>query len=199
MKTKKNYPYLFQLISPFYGWFYKSQKRRYTKDLKFIMEKSILKDVKSVIDIGCGTGALTSAIADQGFITTGMDPVGGMLRVARKKTKDQKITYIQENIINGLDIKDNFYDASAASYVAHGLKKPERIKMYQEMKRISKYKVLIFDYNQKRNIFSDVIEFIEGGDYFNFIKDVKTELKDNFKSLTIYPLNNHASLYVCEI
>ncbi len=199
MKLKKNHPYLFQFIAPVYGWFFKSQQQRYKKDLELIMKKTILSNSKSIIDIGCGTGALASALTEYGFQTTGMDPVLGMLRIAKKKTKNQNISFIQGNILNSVSINDNTFDVSVASYVAHGLKQPDRIIMYKEMKRITKQKVIFFEYNQNRNIFSDIIEFIEGGDYFKYIKNVESELKDNFSKLTILPLSKRGSLYICEI
>ena len=199
MKLKKNHPYLFQFIAPVYGWFFKSQQQRYKKDLELIMKKTILSNSKSIIDIGCGTGALASALTEYGFQTTGMDPVLGMLRIAKKKTKNQNISFIQGNILNSVSINDNTFDVSVASYVAHGLKQQDRIIMYKEMKRITKQKVIFFEYNQNRNIFSDIIEFIEGGDYFKYIKNVESELKDNFSKLTILPLSKRGSLYICEI
>ncbi|XMB72241.1 methyltransferase domain-containing protein [Mycoplasmatota bacterium WC30] len=199
MRQKNNHPHIFQIIAPVYGLFFKSQKRRYKKDLELIMRENILSNSMSVIDIGCGTGALASVLADFGFQTTGMDSALGMLKIARRKTKNQKVSFIQGNILNDININDNTFDVSVASYVAHGLKRSERLVMYKEMKRISKHKVMFFEYNQKRNIFSDIIEFLEGGDYFDYIKIVESELKENFSKLTIIPLSKRGALYVCEI
>ncbi len=122
-----------------------------------------------------------------------------MVKIAKKRAKNQNIDYHIDNVLNGLDIKDNEFDISVASYVAHGLKKQDRIAMYKEMKRVTKNKVLLFEYNQKQNIFINIIEFLEGGDYFNFIKEVKNELNDCFEKVTIFPLNEYKALYICDV
>ncbi len=199
MKKKTNHPYLFQLIAPAYGWFYNSQRRKFIEEITSIKEKGILNNCKTILDVGCGTGALSSAFEEFGYLVTGIDPVKGMIKIARKRAKNQNIDYHIDNVLNGLDIENNKFDISVASYVAHGLKKQDRISMYKEMKRVTKDKVLLFEYNQKRNIFINIIEFLEGGDYFNFIKEVKNELNDCFEKVTILPLNEYKALYICDI
>ncbi len=199
MRLKKNHPYVFQIIAPIYGWFYNIQKKGFIKKIELIKQHDILSDVKTVLDVGCGTGALSYVLASNGYNVRGIDPIKGMLKIAKKKAKELKIDYREGNILNGLDIKDKSFDVTVASYVAHGLKKPDRLKMYEEMKRVTKSKILFFEYNQKRNFLINVIEFFEGGDYFNYIKDVKQELDDTFKNVKILPLNNHGALYICEL
>ncbi len=199
MKSKRNHPYLFQLIAPAYGWFYNSQRRKFIEEITFIKEKGILNNCKTILDVGCGTGALSSSLEEFGYLVAGIDPVKGMIKIAKKRAKNQNIDYFIDNVLNGLSIEDNKFDISVASYVAHGLKKQDRISMYKEMKRVTKDKVLLFEYNQKRNIFINIIEFLEGGDYFNFIKEVKNELNDCFEKVTILPLNEYKALYICDI
>lgn len=199
MKSKRNHPYLFQLIAPVYGWFYGSQKRNFIKEIPIIMEQSIIKEGQTILDVGCGTGALSSALSEFGCSVTGIDPVAGMLKVARKKDKNQTVNYIVGNVLDGLDMEDNIYDISVASHVAHGLKKRNRLIMYQEMKRVTKDKVLFIDYNQTRNVFVSLIEWFEGGDYFNFIKEAPKELEEIFGNVTVIPLHHYVSLYICEL
>jgi ubiquinone/menaquinone biosynthesis C-methylase UbiE len=199
MKTKKNHPYLFQIIAPIYGWFYNYQKRNYKKEINIMKNASILENCKTILDVGCGTGALSSAFTEFGYSVTGIDPVLGMLKIAKRKAKQQNIIYNLGNILDGLDIEDNKFDVSVASYVAHGLKKQDRMVMYKEMKRVSKEKVLFFEYNQNRNLLITIVEYLEGGDYFNFIKEVNSELEQIFNSVKVLARNGHGSLYICEI
>jgi hypothetical protein len=45
-----------------------------------------------------------------------------------------------------------------ASYVAHGLKPPERLALYAEMRRLAGKIVIIHDYTDKRSIVTSIVE-----------------------------------------
>jgi ubiquinone/menaquinone biosynthesis C-methylase UbiE len=47
-----------------------------------------------VLDLGCGTGRLTVALAAAGHAVTGIDPAAEMLAVARTKAGAEKVTWI---------------------------------------------------------------------------------------------------------
>ncbi|MBQ3528842.1 MAG: class I SAM-dependent methyltransferase [Clostridia bacterium] len=49
------------------------------------------KDVESVLDLGCGTGAMTFALHDRGYDMTGVDLSIDMLSVARDECYDREI------------------------------------------------------------------------------------------------------------
>jgi hypothetical protein len=70
--------------------------------------------------------------------------------------------------------------------------------MYDEMNRVSRHLIIIYDYNEHRSLHIDFIEWLEGGDYFNFIKEIKSELKDKFGDLSIVNANIRSSLYIYE-
>jgi len=199
MKSKRNYPYVFQLIAPIYGWFYGYQKRSFLRSIAIMEEAGILSGVSSILDIGCGTGALSCALSEKGYSVTGIDPVVGMIRIARKKAKQQSINYLVGNVLDGLNMEDNLYEIAVASYVAHGLTKPNRLIMYEEMKRVARDKVFFIEYNQKRNGFISFVEWLEGGDYFHYIKEVNEELAEYFDSVEVIPLSKYGALYICDI
>ena len=69
--------------------------------------------------------------------------------------------------------------------------------MYAEMSRISKHLVILHDYNENRGLFTDIIEWLERGDYFNFIKKVKYELKETFRDVNVINVAEKAAWYVC--
>ncbi|HKN63979.1 MAG TPA: methyltransferase domain-containing protein [Gaiellaceae bacterium] len=48
-----------------------------------------------VLDLGCGTGRLTVALAAAGHSVTGVDPAGAMLAVARTKPGAEKVSWIE--------------------------------------------------------------------------------------------------------
>lgn len=51
--------------------------------------------VRSVIDVGCGTGALAVRLAAAGLEVTGVDPAGASLDVARVKQHADRVTWIE--------------------------------------------------------------------------------------------------------
>ena len=46
---------------------------------------------KTILDVACGTGALTLLLASRGYQMTGIDRANGMLEVAREKTAEQQL------------------------------------------------------------------------------------------------------------
>ena len=67
--------------------------------LRFITEAVTLKNLK-VLDVGCGGGILTEAMAKQGAETTGLDLAAPLIEVAQQHAKSQNlnITYICEAV-----------------------------------------------------------------------------------------------------
>ncbi|MBL4864464.1 MAG: class I SAM-dependent methyltransferase [Rhodobiaceae bacterium] len=50
---------------------------------------------RSIIDIGCGTGALTCALAKHRHTVTGLDPSGAMLDIARRRSHGSLVRWTQ--------------------------------------------------------------------------------------------------------
>ncbi|GAB6109787.1 class I SAM-dependent methyltransferase [Fusibacter bizertensis] len=197
---------LFDMISGVYGLFYDSQRSHYKKIIASIKTQLNFNAFENVIDIGCGTGAFCCALSEFGLQVTGIDASEKMLKVAREKTKAtspsdvnggcKPITFINASILEKLPFEDEVFDVSIASYVAHGLKPIERQIMYKEMKRVTKRVLIIYDYDQQRSLGTDVIEWLEGGDYFNFIRGVKEELREAFGEIMVIKLPGKAAMYV---
>lgn len=187
---------LFDRIARVYGLFFKYQKRNYGRFLDRIYNELDLFLYRDVIDFGCGTGALYSVLLRRGFRVTGVDSSVGMLEIAKNKLNGTSANLIRANIVQGVPFKDKSFDVSVTSFVAHGLPPEDRIALYREMERVTKHMILIYDYNEKRHVLTSIAERLEGGDYFNFIKNIKTELNECFDNLRIIDLGNHASCYV---
>lgn len=195
---------LFNFIAPIYGLFFKRQKKKYREIVNVMKTELDVSKYKSVLDVGCGTGALCAVLKDEGLEVTGVDPAYKMLKVARKKTNDQSITFVQADSSKGLPFEDDSFDLVIASYVAHGLQIEERKSLYQEMSRIAKEKVVIYDYNDNRAPLTTFVEFMEGGDYFQFIQypvvemeDCETDMKRCFKTVKAVEVDIRASWYIC--
>ena len=195
---------LFNLIAPIYGLFFNRQKSRYSGIIESIRADVDISSFETIIDVGCGTGALCSVLKDKGIDVTGIDPAIKMLNVARSKPENKGITFIQADVLEGLPFEDKSFDVSIASYVAHGLKEKERKQMYAEMSRISKTYVIIHDYNEERSLLTSIIEWLEGGDYFHFIRNAEPEMKDCvsemktcFSEVRVRKVDKRANWYIC--
>ena len=195
---------LFNRISFFYGLFYERQKRHFLRVLQRVGPQTALHRYKTVLDVGCGTGALCAALNQSGFLVTGIDPAEKMLAVGRNKKENEKVCFMVGDSTQKLPFPDQTFDFSIASYVAHGMPSEQRKKMYREMNRVTRYKVIIYDYNRNRSFWTNVVEWIEGGDYFHFIKhaqneleDCKTQLEHCFAHVEVIEVDTRAAWYVC--
>jgi len=196
-KRKRDSVILFNSISQIYGLFYKIQKKRFKDVIEIVKKELDIKEFKTILDVGCGTGALCSVLNDKGLNVTGVDPAEKMLNIAREKPENKDISFARANILEGLPFEDKFFDAAIASYVAHGMGQEERKLMYAEMSRVAKYKVIIYDYNEKRSLPTTIIEWLEGGDYFNFIKNAESEMRECFSDVKTVYVGVRATWYIC--
>jgi len=188
---------LFNSIARIYGLFYEIQKRRFIKVTERISKEMDLKEFKTILDVGCGTGALCSVLKDKGLKVTGIDPAEKMLNVAREKSGNNGVNFARANVLERLPFEDKLFDVAIASYVAHGMKQDDRKLMYGEMSRVAKTKVIIYDYNENRTLLTTIIEWLEGGDYFNFIRNAQFEMRESFSDIKIIDVDVRATWYIC--
>jgi|LGVE01.1.fsa_nt_gb ubiquinone/menaquinone biosynthesis C-methylase UbiE len=196
---------LFNSIAPIYGLFYKIQKKNFRKTIEQIQQEFDILEFKSIIDIGCGTGAFCSVLNEKGMSVTGIDAAEKMLKIARSKPENKDINFFQADILEKLPFEDNHFEIAITSYVAHGLKQAQRKQMYAEMGRVAKKRVIIHDYNNQRSFGTSLIEWLEGGDYFHFIrhaepemKDCMTKLKPCFSEVRVVNVGVRANWYICK-
>lgn len=189
----------FDLIAPAYGRGFPSQHQLYREIYQREPVKQILAGSSSILDVGCGTGALACALRENGYQVTGTDASLGMLRQAIKLIKPTAASCVLADATSGLPFIAKGFDVCLASYVAHGLKPNQRLSLYAEMRRLSRNLVIIHDYTAKRSLITSVLEWGEGGDYFNFIKVVQNELREYFGNLQVIAVEPRAALYVCRV
>ena len=203
-ETKQEHHLLFNTIAPIYGLFFTRQTRKFREVLDRVQSELDLASFATILDVGCGTGALCSVLSQKGLEVTGVEPAEKMLTIARKKTKGQSVTLMQANVLEGLPFKNDSFDIAIASYVAHGLEPSERKRLYKEMGRVAREYVVIYDYNQKRSALTSFVEWMEGGDYFRFIKSAEkemkgcaTELASCFSEVRVVNVDVRAAWYIC--
>lgn len=189
---------LFNMIAPIYAKFYDSQVKYYNETLIRVKDEIDIKDYKTVLDIGCGTGALCYVLYKNGLKVTGVDAAEKMVEKSREKLSGTNIEILKINPKENLPFEDKTFDIVISSYVAHGLKPEQRIELYKEASRIAKEKVIIHDYNENRALLTTIIEWLEGGDYFNFIKMAEWEMKEHFKSVKVVDVYKRAAWYILE-
>lgn len=197
---KKDSKLLFNLIAPVYGLLYHKQKKHFAKVVSGIATEMDLTTYANILDVGCGTGALCAVLHANGLTVTGVDTAEKMLKIAIKNLKGKGISFIRANACEALPFSDKWFDVSIASYVAHGMGEHERKRLYTEMSRVTRYKVIIYDYNKRRRLLTTIIEWLERGDYFRFVKNAETEMKetgDCFSAVRVVNVDAQAAWYIC--
>lgn len=190
---------LFDRIAPIYGRTFQIQYKNYLEIYQRQPIKEFLTESSSILDIGCGTGSMASALRDSGYQITGVDASLGMLRQAKILVNPGTASCVLSDVNSGLPFFAKSFDVCLASYVAHGLKPLQRLALYEEMRRLAKKTVIIHDYTDKRSFVTDIAEWAEGGDYFNFIKVVQGEIREFFGNLQVITVEPRAALYICEV
>ena len=189
----KNHKLLFNIIAPGYNWFFKSQTRGYGEILSNHIDTLVIPDNSRILDAGCGTGALTLALVNRGFEVVGVDMANVMMHYGSKRGLDCRYG----NIITGLDFEDKSFDLVVFAFVAHGLDRDKRKKLFKEAIRLSRGKILFHDYSPERSVMTNIIEYIEGGDYFNFIRTGLEEMKEVFSKVEVIKIKKHINWYIC--
>jgi ubiquinone/menaquinone biosynthesis C-methylase UbiE len=188
---------LFNMIAPVYNWFFRRQVQTYRSVLDNYERLLKLPPGGRVLDIGCGTGAFTYSIAERGYQAVGVDFSESMLRAAKKSTRGKSIEFVQGDVTKGLDFPDASFDLVFSSYVLHGLSFELRQRLYAEADRLSRGSIIFYDYNQKRRLFTDLLEWAEGGDYFGFVRHGEKEMKTYFYEVDKIEVGPQTALYIC--
>ncbi|GAP41001.1 protein containing methyltransferase domain [Flexilinea flocculi] len=196
--------FLFNTIAPVYGTFYDHQTKRFSVVLTTVSTEINLDSYKTIADIGCGPGALTSVLRDKGMQPTGVDRASRMLATAKKNPGNHSIPFIQADVLEQLPFADKTFDVSIAAYVAHGMQKEDRSRLYTEMSRITKEKVIIYDYGRNWAALTAMIEWLEQSDYKRFIHSARDEMVDCrsargrcFSAVKMVEISTLAAWYIC--
>jgi len=193
MNHRERHTRLFERIALPYSWFFTGQTQSYAAC--FELGRWALPDPagKRALDIGCGTGAFTAALQSEGWKVEGIDAAQAMVSRARGNNLDCSMG----DILNGLHHPDGSFDLVTAAYVAHGLRQDDRLAMFREARRLSASTVLFHDYTADTRLLTSIVEGLEGGDYFNFIRTVQDELRSVFSRLEVIRVGKQAAWYVC--
>ena len=193
----------FDRIARAYGIFFPRQERGYRKLLRENRSLLALSRGDRVLDMGCGTGALLSALAAEGCEAWGVDPSRAMIGQARHQLSGRGVRLSVANPLDGLSFRCESFDLVLSSMVLHGLPSASRRRFLREALRVSRGRVLVHDYPQRtgqpriRGIFTRFVELIEGGDYYRFVRRGMDDMRAAAGTVSVARVDGEASWYFC--
>lgn len=134
-----------------------------------------LSPQSSLLDIGCGGGILTNAIAKLGHKVTGIDVSEKSLEIARQSDETRSVHYAAATAYS-LPFSDNTFDAVSAMDLLEHVESPHLV--IAEASRVLKPKGLFFFHTFNRNLLSYLL-IIKGVDWF---------VPNAPKNMHVYPL-----------
>jgi ubiquinone/menaquinone biosynthesis C-methylase UbiE len=165
------------------------------RKLAAINERVALTSSTRVLDVGCGIGTALAELVRFPCQVTGVDPTGALLRVARRRFPG--VSFVQEPAHAMRSIPEASQDVSLVAATLHGLQPDYRRKVYTELLRVTRRLVAVIDYHRNYNPAVALVEWLEGGDYFRFVRTVGSELAAAFPRLQIQRFPGYESLYLC--
>ncbi len=129
----------------------------------------------TLLDVGCGGGLLTNALAKEGHAVTGIDLSEPSLSIAKKHDATKNTQYIKADAYQ-LPFEAGAFDVVCAMDILEHVEHPATL--IQEASRVLKSGGLFFFHTFNRNLFS----------YFFVIKGVEWCVKNTPKRMHVYSL-----------
>jgi 2-polyprenyl-6-hydroxyphenyl methylase / 3-demethylubiquinone-9 3-methyltransferase len=143
----------------------------------WILEKihSVLGPSQEILDIGCGAGFLTNALAAAGHRVTGVDISAKSLFIAEQRDETKSVKYIQADAMaSALPFSEHSFDVVCAMDFLEHVSDPRE--MIREASRLLKPKGLFFFHTFNRNWLT----------YFIVIKGVEWCVPNTPKDIHVY-------------
>lgn len=134
---------------------------------------SVIVPGEEVIDIACGTGALSLEMSGRAGHVTGIDLSEDMITTARLMAKKRKASNVSFHLLDATDLSCysvQSFDTAVSVLAMHQFDPETGVKVLREMKRTARG-IIIADYNcpmkpGPASLLAWVIERIAGGDHY---------------------------------
>ena len=197
---------VFDRIAWIYGFLFHAQRLAFRRSLRTFRHRLDLPRKARILDIGCGTGAYISVLAEMGHEVWAVDASPGMIAKARRLLRQvgldtQAVQVSEGDLLEGLDFPDQHFDLVLATHVVHGLQMAQRRQFYSEARRVSQGLVLFRDYSPREFqgpwLFTRVLEALERSDYQRFRRSGVRELQDLFTAVEVIITPTGSAWYLC--
>lgn len=139
---------------------------------------SLVGEGKNVLDVACGTGALSFMIAGKAVnMVTGIDIDPGMIRISQKRKLKRGVANARFIEMDATDLSmfsEKEFDVALISLALHQFSPDAGLKVLQEMKKVSRSMVIVdYAYPIKAGFyrwFTWIIEWLAGGEHFRNFK-----------------------------
>ncbi len=156
-RTLDHVAHVYDLLSPLM--LFGQEERMSRVCLKWLEPLS----VRRVLDVGCGTGTLTIAMASrmkgrEGLRVVGLDAAPRMIEVARRKAGAFSGLHFDVGIAEELPYEDGAFDLAVSTFFFHHINFELKVKTLNEIWRVLKKdaEVVIIDVDAPTNFFGKI-------------------------------------------
>ena len=197
---------VFDRIAWIYGLAFHAQRLGFRRGFGALRPLLALPPAARILDIGCGTGAHASVLADSGCRVRGVDASPGMIATARRllhgSGSDRRAVGVEVgDAVAGLSFPDRRFDLVLAAHVLHGMRHSQRLRFCREARRVSRGLALFCDYApvgcRGPGPVTRALEALERSDYRRFRRVAVRELRGVFQEVAVIPTRSGSAWYLC--
>ncbi|MFT5875531.1 MAG: putative AdoMet-dependent methyltransferase [Clostridium sp.] len=159
----------------------------YKDVLNYVYNQVREKDGANILDIGFGTGILTTQLYNNGYSITGIDFSSNMIDIAKQKMP--QATLINHDFSKGLpdQIKNHHFDFIISTYAIHHLTDKEKINFIKLLFPLLNKTgmILLGDVsfetrNQLEKCKSKYNEYWDNDEFYFTVEEIKNNLNDEY-------------------
>ena len=197
---------VFDRIAWIYGWLFHVQRLGFRRSFRALGPRLALPRRARILDIGCGTGACVSVLAEKGHEVSAVDASPRMIatagRLLRRVGLDETAGRLAVgDPLRGLGFPDRHFDLVLAAHVLHGMPAAERRRFYAEARRVARGPVLFYDFSPRGfrglGLAVRALETLEGSDYRSFRRSGAGEMRECFGQVEILAGASGSAWYLC--